>query len=156
MGRPSRHKIAAAQVCLLPYLDLLGPAAESCWACGSTDETPQRAHIQGVAVGGDNDPTNFVLLCQRCHREHPDGAGLRAQLLWLVSHETCLERQQRRCAQLRRALIRIFAGDTDTAERRLAEFIRSPRRSEPIAHCGFTTDIPNLEWSFVDDLLRFL
>jgi hypothetical protein len=91
---PRHRKIATAQQELLKELpnaptDVL-EAARSCWACGYCRNgfKPTRAHIVASAHGGaDDDPSNYLLLCEKCHREQPDGHPFEVQLVWLKNHE---------------------------------------------------------------------
>jgi 5-methylcytosine-specific restriction endonuclease McrA len=48
-------------------------ALERCWRCGYKSAL-QRCHIVPDALGGSDTPSNFVLLCGRCHREAPNVA----------------------------------------------------------------------------------
>jgi len=45
--------------------------ADYCWACGWTnsdkDDWTEKAHILAFAEGGNNDPSNYHLLCYWCH-----------------------------------------------------------------------------------------
>lgn len=74
-----------------------------CFACGayasfgqySTIETGwnasrlERAHIIADSIGGSiSDPGNFVLLCQRCHREAPMTNQRHRMIEWVKRRET--------------------------------------------------------------------
>lgn len=58
-----------------------------CYACGSRSAVPERCHIVSRAAGGSNDLENLVLLCSRCHGEHPDLECPEAMLDWIANHE---------------------------------------------------------------------
>lgn len=62
-------------------------AHERCWRCGYRSVL-QRCHIVPEATGGENDPSNLVLLCGRCHREAPNVADPRFMWIWLRA--TCV------------------------------------------------------------------
>lgn len=87
---PYKAKIAQAQKDLLPTLpNLKGNAEWHCWACGDESRDLERAHIEPASAGGsDADPTNFFLLCPRCHREQPDAAPREYQVRWLRERES--------------------------------------------------------------------
>jgi hypothetical protein len=46
-------------------------AHERCWRCGYRSKL-QRCHIVPHALDGPDEPSNYVLLCGRCHREAPN------------------------------------------------------------------------------------
>jgi hypothetical protein len=95
---PKHSEIVKAQwpwlskICTFEFCDE-DDALYSCWACGFSKvedygEEPktERAHIIAHSVGGTNDPSNYLLLCHACHREHPDGATFEEQVEWLENH----------------------------------------------------------------------
>ena len=38
-----------------------------CWGCGFPGGRIERAHLIAKSSGGDNNPDNFILLCNFCH-----------------------------------------------------------------------------------------
>lgn len=95
---PSRRAIVEAQMGLLEQLDNIdycyGDAKlleMTCWGCGygshESGSGMNRAHIKGASRGGSNDPSNFFLLCDRCHTEQPDGLSRDMQIRWLKDRE---------------------------------------------------------------------
>ncbi len=46
-------------------------AHERCWRCGC-EKRLERCHIIPESLGGKDEPSNFVLLCHRCHIENPN------------------------------------------------------------------------------------
>ena len=46
-------------------------AYDRCWRCGC-ECTLHRCHIIPHSLGGKDEPSNMVLLCNRCHREAPN------------------------------------------------------------------------------------
>ena len=46
-------------------------AFKRCWRCGCVRNL-ERCHIIPRALGGEDIPSNFVLLCKRCHSENPN------------------------------------------------------------------------------------
>lgn len=46
-------------------------ALERCWRCGS-ERSLERCHIIPRSLGGEDVPSNYVLLCERCHLENPN------------------------------------------------------------------------------------
>lgn len=46
-------------------------ALERCWRCGSKRNL-ERCHIISRSLGGEDVPSNYVLLCKRCHLENPN------------------------------------------------------------------------------------
>lgn len=95
MCNPKTTEIVAAQVGIVKrasvrFFDPLDPLKE-CWACGD-ERALEKAHIVAHAAGGTSDPDNYLLLCRECHKEQPDGASYDAQLRWLFTHETYIDR----------------------------------------------------------------
>lgn len=82
-GMPTPERIVKAQKFLIDRLSLSDPLRE-CWCCGSQAKLA-RCHIRAVRNGGTEDPHNFFLLCDECHRSQPDGETEEAQLEWLFS-----------------------------------------------------------------------
>lgn len=52
-----------------------------CFVCGL--DVVERAHIVAVSLGGENDPSNFVLLCPMHHEDAPDVGDSRYFHAWL-------------------------------------------------------------------------
>ncbi len=74
-------------------------AAAHCWRCGEARPL-ERAHIVPHAIGGPDEPSNFVLLCRLCHLEAPDVDDPAILWLWISSScstptETVRERRVR-------------------------------------------------------------
>jgi hypothetical protein len=44
-----------------------------------------RAHIIPKMLGGSNDPSNFIMLCQKCHLENPNTKHEDIYFIWLGS-----------------------------------------------------------------------
>lgn len=88
-GKPSRNAIVAAQSELVERLrrkwPLLDPATD-CWACRE-DFDIERAHVRARSRGGSMRPSNFFLLCHRCHKNQPDCASAKDQVEWLLNQE---------------------------------------------------------------------
>lgn len=61
----------------IQYIDECGSnfdwaeADKVCWRCGC-ERNLQRCHIIPDALGGKDEPSNFVLLCAECHQEAPN------------------------------------------------------------------------------------
>jgi len=125
--QPSVESIASAQAELVMSLDgvSLDVAHMTCWACLYTSPqfAPERAHIHGVSNGGDCGPSNYFLLCWRCHNEQPDGAPRATQEAWLKAHEKWTDRYWRNWREPLAAILKSAAdaGDTDLANLWLAE-----------------------------------
>ena len=64
-------------------------AEEYCWNCGSPKELT-RCHIVPHSLGGKDEPSNFVVLCRRCHEEAPNVEDPRIMWDWLVAHKSSL------------------------------------------------------------------
>ena len=60
-------------------------AHERCWRCGSIKRL-ERAHIVPYALGGKDEPKNFVLLCSRCHKEGPNITNPQVMWDWLKAY----------------------------------------------------------------------
>jgi hypothetical protein len=85
----SIKKIVEAQTNLLSKCSNIEDhdPSSTCWACGWTNIIPERAHITGIWIGGDSDPTDFILLCPSCHKEQPDHLLKDSIISWLCTHE---------------------------------------------------------------------
>lgn len=62
-------------------------ALELCWRCGYKSKL-ERCHIVPDALGGEDIPSNFVLLCGRCHREAPNVND--PSFIWIWLRATCV------------------------------------------------------------------
>jgi hypothetical protein len=60
-------------------------AEKLCWRC-SHRRSLQRCHIIPRALGGDERPSNLVLLCAQCHAEAPNVADPEFMWVWLRAH----------------------------------------------------------------------
>lgn len=95
MGRrkhASFGEIAEAQRELLDRLAPrvpFGAETTTCWACGFScgKSCLERAHVGASSVMPDDRPENLWLLCERCHRDQPDGASFAVQFRWLKTRE---------------------------------------------------------------------
>jgi hypothetical protein len=69
-----------------------------CFACGYTGSSEKswmkasliKAHIIPHALGGSNDPDNFVLLCFWCHELNPETLSGEYFLEWMAASPTSL------------------------------------------------------------------
>ena len=66
-----------------------------CWNCGdnkyrkSTKKAPlQRCHIIPHSLGGEDTPSNYVLLCKECHAEGPNTSNTNDMWDWIRSNRT--------------------------------------------------------------------
>jgi hypothetical protein len=48
----------------------------------------QRCHIIAASEGGSNNPENFLILCEDCHREAPMVMDSATMIKWVLNHET--------------------------------------------------------------------
>jgi len=53
-----------------------------CWRCGHEKDT-QRCHIIPYALGGEDIPSNYVLLCAECHSEAPNVKDKDYMMKWI-------------------------------------------------------------------------
>lgn len=60
-------------------------AEKLCWRCAHK-RLLQRCHIIPRALGGDESPSNLVLLCAQCHAEAPNVADSDFMWIWLRAH----------------------------------------------------------------------
>ena len=67
-------------------------AKNHCWRCArkfvkrrftEDDDYGHRAHIVPKSLGGGYEPSNFVLLCRRCHLESPDVPDPDFMWMWI-------------------------------------------------------------------------
>lgn len=64
-------------------------AGERCWRCGCKRGL-QRCHIVPRSLGGEDVPSNFVLLCSRCHLDNPNVADPEIMWDWLHAYKVPL------------------------------------------------------------------
>ncbi|NFG41630.1 HNH endonuclease [Clostridium botulinum] len=62
-------------------------AHERCWRCGYK-YTLERCHIIADSLGGEDKPSNFVLLCNRCHVENPNVLDPEIMWDWIYAYKT--------------------------------------------------------------------
>lgn len=62
-------------------------AHERCWRCGYKTKL-ERCHIIPYSSGGADIPSNFVLLCKRCHLENPNVMDPEIMWDWLKAYST--------------------------------------------------------------------
>jgi hypothetical protein len=60
-------------------------AEKLCWRCAHK-RLLQRCHIVPRALGGDESPSNLILLCAQCHSEAPNVADPEFMWVWLRAH----------------------------------------------------------------------
>lgn len=58
-----------------------------CWRCG-TESKLEKCHIVPHALGGKDEPSNYVLLCHRCHLEGPNVSDPKYMWDWLYASKT--------------------------------------------------------------------
>lgn len=86
----------------------------TCWSCGlhRPDGAMVRCHIVPHRYGGDDVPSNYVLLCDYCHEEQPDSSHPDLQMEWLENREYTSCRVHRHTMELFSRL-RSILGDDD-------------------------------------------
>lgn len=62
-------------------------AHERCWRCGC-EKSLERCHIIPDSLGGEDKPSNLVLLCHRCHLENPNVMEPEIMWDWLRAYKT--------------------------------------------------------------------
>lgn len=62
-------------------------AHERCWRCGYKKKALERCHIIPHSLGGKDTPSNFVLLCQRCHIDNPNVSDPEIMWDWLRAYK---------------------------------------------------------------------
>lgn len=60
-------------------------AEKLCWRCAHKRKL-QRCHIVPNSLGGEDIPSNLVLLCAQCHAEAPNVADPDFMWIWLRAH----------------------------------------------------------------------
>lgn len=60
-------------------------AEERCWRCGC-ERNLQRCYIVPHALGGKDEPSNIVLLCERCHADGPNVVDPEIMWDWIRSY----------------------------------------------------------------------
>ena len=64
-------------------------AEKYCWRCACKRKL-QRCHIIPAALGGEDTPSNFVLLCELCHGEGPNVNDPDVMWDWIAAYEAPL------------------------------------------------------------------
>lgn len=62
-------------------------AKERCWRCGY-EKRLQRCHIIPDSLGGKDEPSNLVLLCERCHIDAPNVESKTFMWDWIKANGT--------------------------------------------------------------------
>lgn len=62
-------------------------AHERCWRCARKTRL-ERCHIIPHSRGGEDTPSNFVLLCKKCHLENPNITDTEIMWDWLKAYQT--------------------------------------------------------------------
>lgn len=62
-------------------------AEEYCWNCGSPKDLT-RCHIIARSLGGEDIPSNYVMLCRKRHEEAPNVDDPRIIWDWLIAHRS--------------------------------------------------------------------
>jgi hypothetical protein len=143
----------------------LDEAHKVCWACGFSKSKwrPTRAHIKAKSHGGSDDPSNFFLLCDRCHREQPDAASFDTQKNWLLQHENWITREVREAKEMFEKLRKIAI--SRNAEALLEEWVEKMSDRKDILMSKATrksasahqqTADSNWKWAFIEDFLDWL
>lgn len=96
VSKNKRSKIATSKKEIIEYWETrvyegnlsvdFAEAHERCWRCGCKC-TLHRCHIIPHSLGGKDDPSNMVLLCNRCHREAPNIDDAEFFWDWLVAQK---------------------------------------------------------------------
>lgn len=95
---PSQAKIIKANKdLLLNRLCIDSEYHNNCWACGSQSSL-QRAHVEPYCLNNNEEPENYFLLCELCHKEQPDVADREYQESWIINHESEITRIEREMA----------------------------------------------------------
>lgn len=61
-------------------------ATTHCWRCG-VKKRLDRCHILADALGGEDTPGNFVLLCKHCHFDNPNISNMDIVWDWLKAYQ---------------------------------------------------------------------
>lgn len=56
-----------------------------CWRCGCKKDL-QRCHIIPYSMGGEDKPSNLVLLCKRCHADGPNVDDPEIMWDWIMAY----------------------------------------------------------------------
>lgn len=109
---------------------LIDDPLNECWGCGEFAPL-QRSHIVARSRGGTVDPTNFLLLCDSCHRQQPDLVAPETLWEWLLERKHWSHVAMR---HVRVVMLRL---------RRLARKLAPTRSTEVIS--AFSEWLPNFQ-----------
>ena len=105
-------------------------AHQLCWRCAENKRGKiQRCHIIAQAAGGPDVPSNYVLLCERCHKAAPDCPD--AQWMWNWIKETWEEASHSVSYQLRQTMEAIRLADLQPGDS-----IDLPLFNKHLGQCG--------------------
>ncbi|WP_338554628.1 HNH endonuclease signature motif containing protein [Paenibacillus sp. KS-LC4] len=88
--KTSKTDIADYWFSIVDESDLSVDAAEAyerCWRCGY-EKSLEKCHIIPDSLGGEDKPSNLVLLCKRCHLENPNIADPDIMWDWIRAYKT--------------------------------------------------------------------
>ena len=60
-------------------------AEKRCWRCGKETEL-QRRHLIPDSLGGKDEASNIVILCDKCHKEGPNVADPEIMWDWIKAY----------------------------------------------------------------------
>lgn len=66
-------------------IENMDEAVSRCWCCGRVSSGLQRCHIIPKSLGGTDEPSNVIPLCNVCHDMAPDVACSEAIWYWISS-----------------------------------------------------------------------
>lgn len=153
LSAPTVDRIVEANGTLLARLGIASPAT-TCWCCADTTKL-ERCHIVAHRQGGSgSDPSNYFLLCRRCHAKQPDALPRRAQELWLTERLTRGELEVRLFAEMLGRVIKRLK-DSGVPPKEIARYMHSyafKAKAAKIDHRDFDVRCTSLEYLIAEYL----
>ena len=59
-----------------------------CWNCAKETKSLERCHIIPHSLNGIDEPNNYVLLCNQCHKQAPNNNNKNYMWEWIKSNKT--------------------------------------------------------------------
>ncbi len=84
---------------------LIDSGEPECFVCGTSMDRFERAHIVPMSLGGKDEPSNYVPLCPRCHRNAPNTTDRSAFMRYIFREQ----KSQRWCYGIERKDIQHIA-----------------------------------------------
>jgi hypothetical protein len=142
-----------------------------CWACGGrSTQRLTRCHIEQYLRETADQPSNLIILCDRCHREQPDALRKEVLKYWLSTRESETKYYERKMAVCNAAfallpkefgdlVVRVARGDmehnikswTERCESWIEQYLQTKSAGR-----GSGNRTANIEWAWFSEIRNSL